>query len=63
MTYFYEVGAIRWKHHTQGDPRGFRPAKGWSAEAMVIDDHPITAKPFKLGAQWWIKETFEGEDA
>lgn len=60
MTYCYEPGTVRWKRWTGGDPRAYRPNKGWEARADVLDYHPITDAHFKQ-AQWWIRETFRGE--
>lgn len=34
--------------------------EGWDVEALILDEHPITGKPFKQ-YQWWIKETYTGE--
>jgi hypothetical protein len=39
--------------------RGYRPPKGWDAEADTPEYHPITGRPIRY--QWWIKETFTGE--
>lgn len=61
MSYHYEVGAVRWKRWLQqGDPRAYQSRKGWSAQAMVIDEHPITSRPLKQ-SQWWIREEYEGD--
>lgn len=58
MKYHYQFGATRWLRFTgDGDVRLHRPPKGWEAEAVMLDSHPITGKAFKQ-AQWWIKETF-----
>lgn len=58
MKYHYQFGATRWFRFTgDGDVRLHRPPKGWDAEAVMLDSHPITGKAFKQ-AQWWIKETF-----
>ncbi len=61
MTYHYIVGAIRWRRHTSGDPRGYRAAKGWDVEAMLLDYHPITGKNLKQ-SQWWIREEYRGNE-
>ena len=57
----YEVGAVRWRKLTSGDPRGYVPNKGWEAFAYSMDSHPITGKEFKQ-SQWWIREEFKGDD-
>lgn len=58
MTYHYVDGAVRWKRFTgPGDVRRYRAHRGWIAQAWMLDEHPITRKPFKQ-AQWWICETF-----
>jgi hypothetical protein len=36
-----------------GDIRGYQPPKGWSSEAHLIENHPITGKRFSH-SQWWI---------
>lgn len=59
MTYHYRHGTIRWRRLTSGDPRGYRPNKGWEAEAGLMDFHPITGRPFKE-SQWWIREQYTG---
>lgn len=61
MTYIYEPGTVRWRKFTgSGDVRGYRAARGWDVEAMLLDNHPITGQPLKPNAnsQWWIKETY-----
>lgn len=60
MTYHYIKGARRWRRLTSGDPRGYRPNKGWDAEAHLIDHHPLTGRYFRY-SQWWILEEFKGE--
>lgn len=61
MTYHYEIGAVRWKRVTWGDPRAYRPPAGWSAFAEILEYHPISSKPFKRpAAQWWIREEYTG---
>ena len=60
MTYLYEIGAIRWRRNPPGDPRGYRPDKGWEAQADMLDYHPTTGKPLK-SAQWWIREIYTGK--
>lgn len=64
MKYHYEVGATRWFRWTGGrdmDIRGYRTKKGWAADAMMLDVHPITGKPLQR-SQWWIKETYDGNE-
>lgn len=64
MTHLYEKGAIRWKRWpiSAGDPRGYKPKKGWDASADILNFHPITGKPFPRDncEQWWIREEFRG---
>ena len=59
--YIYEPGTVRWRrfNSSEGDVRGYRPPKGWDAEALTPEYHPITGRPIRY--QWWIKETFTGE--
>ena len=60
-TWSYELGATRWRKHSgKYDVRCHEAPKGWSIEVMILDEHPVTGKPFKRG-QWWIKETYTGE--
>lgn len=60
--YQYLPGATRWRRFDgHGDVRGYRAPKGWVAFAHSIDQHPITGKPLSQ-SQWWIEETFEGDD-
>ncbi len=62
MAWLYEPGAIRWKRHTAGyDVRAHRAPKGWVAEAGVLEYHPITGRRLNR-SQWWIRETFIGEE-
>jgi len=65
MTYTYITGATRWKKfkpQTPGqDVRLYRAPKGWSAFAHQLDWHPVTNKPLKQ-LEWWLKETYEGDD-
>jgi hypothetical protein len=59
MTYFYELGAVRWKRFTgTGDVRCYHAPRGWQAEAFTPENHPITGK--SIPYQWWIKETYTG---
>jgi hypothetical protein len=60
MSYHYLPGTVRWKRLTSGDPRGYRPNKGWEACAMVSDYHAITDRRLKQG-QWWIREKYKGD--
>ena len=56
----YPIGTRRagpWRG--SGDVRGYRPARGWSATADLIDRHPITGKTLRQ-SQWWIFEIFIG---
>jgi len=60
-TWHYELGATRWRKHSGGyDVRCHEAPKGWEAYAECLEYHPITGKPLKQ-AQWWIKETYTGE--
>lgn len=61
MSYVYEPGAIRWKRHTgDRDVRATRPPAGWWRQAMLIDRHPVTGRPFKF-SQWWLRDVYEGK--
>lgn len=61
MTYYYMPGTRRWKRFTgKGDVRLYRPNKGWTAIAYVADTHPVTGKPLR-SAQWWVRETYTGD--
>jgi len=40
------------------DIRLYRPPKGWTAHADVLDVHPITGRPLPY-SRWWIIETKE----
>ena len=60
-TWHYELGATRWRKHSGGyDVRCHEAPKGWEAYAECLEYHPITGKLLKQ-AQWWIKETYTGE--
>lgn len=48
------VRAHRW--HGDGDVRGYRPPRSWTATANLTDIHPISGKPLPHAA-WWIIET------
>jgi len=50
------VRACRW--HCEGDVRGYRPPRGWTARADLTDLHPITGRALPR-AMWWIIETKE----
>lgn len=59
--YYYESG-VRWFRWTgPGDVRSYRPPKGWEAFADLVDQHPITGKELRE-SQWWIRETFTGDE-
>ena len=63
MTYFYEIGAMRWKRFdSDSDVRYYRPNKGWRATAQMLDYHPTTDRHLPA-AQWWICETYYGDGA
>lgn len=59
MRYHYNPGTCRWfRWQGWGDIRGYRAPEGWTVSGVAqFDEHPITGKPFKDGAQWWICET------
>jgi hypothetical protein len=57
--YLYEIGAVRWKRLASGDPRSYRPNKGWEATAHFWDSHPMTGRTLRK-AQWWIREEYVG---
>ncbi|ELC9822334.1 hypothetical protein QYB09_004988, partial [Salmonella enterica] len=50
------VRARRW--HGDGDVRGYRPPRGWTARADLTDLHPLTGRALPR-AVWWIIETKE----
>ena len=50
--------ARRW--HGDGDVRGYRPPRGWTARADLTDLHPSRAAPCRA-AVWWIIETRNNE--
>jgi len=56
----YPPGTVRYRRwegtDTNMDIRCYRPPKGWSASADVLDIHPITGKELPDG-EWWIVET------
>ena len=60
MRYVYPPGTERWRRHDgAGDVRGYRPRRGWTADAELLDVHPVTGRPL-AGSQWWIREVFAG---
>ena len=57
MAAVYAPGTVRMRRwHGQGDVRGYRPPRGWTARAELTDRHPITGRALPC-AQWWIVET------
>lgn len=52
------VRARRW--HGDGDVRGYRPPRGWTARADLTDLHPLTGRALPR-AVWWIIETRNNE--
>lgn len=53
----YAPGTVRaWRWRGDGDVRGYRPPRGWTARADLTDVHPITGRALPR-AQWWIVET------
>ena len=63
MPYLYVPGTVRWRRHgpTQGNPHAVYVPRGWEASAEQRRTHPITGANFPR-IQWWIKETFVGDD-
>ena len=56
-SYTYLPGTIRARRYDgSGDVRGYRPPKGWEAEAVLVSEHPLTGRSL-TAAQWWIIET------
>ena len=57
-SYQYPEDTVRWRRVPTGlpDVRLYRPPKGWRAEIIQLDEHPITWRPFKK-LQWWARET------
>ena len=51
------VLAFRW--HSRSDPRGYMPPRGYTAEADLIEHHPLTGK-FLDRSEWWIFLTLKG---
>ena len=45
------VSAFRW--HGRTDPRGYKPPRGYTAEAALIEHHPATYA-FLGRSEWWI---------
>ena len=50
------VRARRW--HGDGDVRGYRPPRGWTARADLTDLPPLTGRALPR-AVWWIIVTTE----
>ena len=58
--YHYTDTSARWfRWSGNGDVRGHRPARGWSAFAHLLDVHPVTGRQLQRSA-WFICETREG---
>ncbi len=63
MKYHYigEDKVVRYfKWNGRNDVRGHVPPKGWIANAMLVDIHPISGKQLK-NSEWWIEEVKELE--
>lgn len=59
MVATYAPGAVRVRRwHCDGDVRGYRPPRGWTARADLTDIHPITGRTLPR-AVWWLIETKE----
>ena len=59
MVATYAPGAVRVRRwHGDGDVRGHRPPRGWTARADLTDIHPITGRTLPR-AVWWLIETKE----
>lgn len=57
MAATYAAGTVcarRW--HGDGDVRGYRPPRGWTARTDLTDLHPITGRALPH-AVWWLIET------
>lgn len=53
----YLPGTVRMRRwYGQGDVRAHLPASGWSAQAVLVDIHPISGLPLPK-SEWWIVET------
>ncbi len=53
----YASGTVRaWRWHGDGDVRGYRPPRGWTAVAELTDIHPISGQQLTRSV-WWIIET------
>lgn len=52
---FYHLGQGRkaGRYIGQDDVRCFRPPKGYSATAELIEYHPLTQKPLNQ-SEWWV---------
>lgn len=57
MSYQYDKGTVRWRRYSgPGDVRSYCASRGLTAQAVLVDIHPITS--MYLGrSEWWIKET------
>lgn len=54
--YYYPANTVRTFRWTgDGDVRGYRPPRGWEAQAALADIHPVTQKPLKR-SEWWVVE-------
>ncbi len=49
--------AFRW--NCRRDPRGYKPPRGYSAEAALIEYHPATGT-FLGHSEWWMFLTRKG---
>lgn len=55
----YAPGTVRTRRwHGDGDVRGYRPPRGWTARADLADIPPITGRALSR-AVWWIVGTKE----
>jgi hypothetical protein len=54
-----ENGVTAFQWHNQYDPRGYVPSRGCTAEASLIEHHPVTGK-FLGESQWWMFLTTKG---
>ena len=53
----YLAGTVRCFYwDSEQDIRTYRPTRGWSSEAHLIEIHPITGKQLS-DSEWWIFET------
>jgi hypothetical protein len=59
MAATYAPGTVRARRrHGDGDVRGYRPPRGWTARADLTDRHLVTGRALPR-AVWWIIETKE----